>query len=195
MKVCAVVSEFNPFHNGHKYLLSKIRNSGFDAILCVMSGNFVQRGEYSVADKRIRASIAVESGADLVLSLPFPWSSASAEYFAKGAVSIMNSLGFVDAIGFGSECADISLLDECANFLVNMDKVNISELQKQDPRLSFAMARSILASKTLGDKAYEVFTNPNDILAVEYLKAIRLLKSAIIPFAVKRKSDRSHVVL
>lgn len=188
MKICAVVSEFNPFHNGHKYLFSEIRNRGFDTVLCIMSGNFVQRGEHSVADKKIRAHYAVESGADLVLSLPFPWSSASAEYFAKGAVGIMNSVGCVDAIGFGSECANISLLEKCVNFLTEVKKSDILELQKQDPRLSFAMARSILASQQLGDEAYAVFSNPNDILAVEYMKAIRLSGSSIVPYAIKREA-------
>ncbi len=187
MKVCAVVSEFNPFHNGHKYLLSEIRKKGFDTILCIMSGNFVQRGEVAVADKRIRAQAAIESGADLVLSLPFPWSSASAEYFANGAVGIMNALGCVDAIGFGSECADISLLNECALFLVQYSKDKVLEIQKQDPKLSFAQARGMLARRILGEKAYGVFTNPNDILALEYMKAILLSDSLITPFPIKRE--------
>lgn len=188
MKVCAVVSEFNPFHNGHKYLISQLRAKGFDAVLCVMSGNFVQRGEPSVADKKIRASMAVESGADLVLSLPFPWSCASAEYFARGAVSVIGSLGCVDAIGFGSECADISLLRECTRFLTDIDKNDIINIQKQDPRLSFAMARSKLAADKLGEKAFDVFSNPNDILAIEYMKAISLFGFPFEVYPVKRES-------
>ncbi|MBE6704655.1 MAG: nucleotidyltransferase family protein [Ruminococcaceae bacterium] len=188
MKVCAVVSEFNPFHNGHKYLLSQLRANGFDAVLCVMSGNFVQRGEPSVADKKIRASMAVEFGADLVLSLPFPWSCASAEYFARGAVSVIGSLGCVDAIGFGSECADLSLLRECTRFLTHIDKNDIINIQKQDPRLSFAMARSKLAADKLGEKAFDVFSNPNDILAIEYMKAISLFGFPFEVYPVKRES-------
>ncbi len=188
MKVCAVVSEFNPFHNGHKYLLSQLRAKGFDAVLCVMSGNFVQRGEPSVADKKIRASMAVESGADLVLSLPFPWSCASAEYFARGAVSVIGSLGCVDAIGFGSECADLSLLRECTSFLTHIDKNDIINIQKQEPRLSFAMARSKLAADKLGEKAFDVFSSPNDILAIEYMKAISLFGFPFEVYPVKRES-------
>lgn len=187
MKVCAVVSEFNPFHNGHKYLLSELRNSGFDTLVCIMSGNFVQRGEFAVLDKRIRAEHAVESGADLVLSLPFPWSCASAEYFAKGAVSVMNSLGCVDAIGFGSECADVSLLGTCADFLYSCPRERISAVQKENPKLSYAQARSILARRELGEEAFELFSRPNDILALEYLKALRGFNSSIVPYPVKRE--------
>ncbi len=191
MKVCAVVSEFNPFHNGHKYLLGELRNKGFDAVICIMSGNFVQRGEYAVCDKRIRAGTATDAGADLVLSLPFPWSSATAELFAKGAISIADSLGCVDAIGFGSECGDIDLLSECADFLVNSDRNSIADIQKNDPRLSFAQARSILAKSVLGERAYEAFARPNDILAIEYLKALKLLDTSVIPYTVKRE-EASH---
>ncbi len=187
MKVCAVVSEFNPFHNGHKYLLSELRKSGFDTIVCIMSGNFVQRGEFAVLDKRIRAKTAVESGADLVLSLPFPWSGASAEFFAKGAVSVMNSLGCVDAIGFGSECADGELLDKCADFLYSCPRERVSDIQKENPKLSYAQARSILARRELGEEAFELFSRPNDILALEYLKALRTFNSSIVPYPVKRE--------
>lgn len=187
MKVCAVVSEFNPFHNGHKYLLSSLRSQGFDAIVCIMSGNFVQRGEYAVCDKRIRAGTAVDSGADLVLSLPFPWSCATAELFAKGAVSIMNCIGVTDAIGFGSECADISLLGECAGFLASCDRSRITEIQKADPKLSFAQARSKLAQNALGERAQELLEQPNDILAIEYMKALILSNSDIKPYPVKRE--------
>lgn len=191
MKVCAVVSEFNPFHNGHKYLLSELRKGGFDTVVCIMSGNFVQRGEYAVLDKKIRAAMAVESGADLVLSLPFPWSCASAELFASGAVSILNSLGCIDGIGFGTECGDIGLLGKCASFLAGCDRSVITDLQKSDPKLSFAQARAILAQRELGDEACALFSRPNDILAIEYMKALCKSNSQILYYPVKRE-EASH---
>jgi len=187
MKVCAVVSEFNPFHNGHKYLLSCIRDMGYDTIVCVMSGNFVQRAEYSVLDKRVRASDAVDNGADLVLSLPFPWSSASAELFARGAVSIICSLGCVDALAFGSESGDIGSLMKYAQILSLADNNAIKEIQKNDPRLSFAQARQQYVSMLLGSSGYNtILEKPNDILAVEYIKALLKFGSTITPVAVKR---------
>ncbi len=191
MKVCGVVSEFNPFHNGHKYLLSKIKEMGFDAVVCIMSGNFVQRGEYAVCDKKIRAGMALDNGADLVISLPFPWSCASAELFAMGAVSILNNIGFVDAIAFGSECADAEALKICAELLSKTDNQEIRQLQKQNPDLSFARARQEFVKGRLGEKYSEMLSEPNDILALEYMKAIIKLNSDIIPIPIKR-TEASH---
>lgn len=186
MKVCGVVSEFNPFHNGHKYLLSKIKEMGFDAVVCVMSGNFVQRAEYAVCDKKVRARLAMQNGADLVISIPFPWSSASAELFAKGAVSILDNIGIVDAIAFGSESGDIETLKVCAELLANTDNKEIIQIQKQNPSLSYARARQSLVKEKLSEKYADILSEPNDILALEYIKALIKSGSRIEPIALKR---------
>ncbi len=191
MKICGVISEFNPFHNGHKFLLDNIRSRGYDGIVCVMSGNFVQRGEYAVIDKKIRAEIAVKNGADLVLSLPFPWSSATAEVFARAGVSILDRLGCIDSLCFGSECGDISKLTYCSEMLLKTSVSDIKELQKKDPTTSFAKARQEYILNNFGTEASEILSFPNDILAVEYIKSILKLESNIKPFTVKR-AHSSH---
>lgn len=191
MRICGVISEFNPFHNGHKFLLDSIRSDGYDAIICVMSGNFVQRGEFAVMDKKIRASIAVKNGADLVLSLPFPWSCATAEIFASAGVSILNRLGCVDVLCFGSECGDISKLAYCSEILLKTSVNDIKEYQKRDPSMSYAIARQEYIRNNFGSDASEILSNPNDILATEYIKSIKRLESNIKPFTVKRQQS-SH---
>ena len=112
MSVFGIVSEFNPFHLGHEYLIRSARDMGADSVVCVMSGNATQRGELAITDKYTRAEAALCGGADLVLELPFPWSSASAESFALAGISVLNS--FCDTVIFGSECGDIELLKKIA---------------------------------------------------------------------------------
>ena len=177
MKICGVVSEFNPFHNGHKYLFEQIRRNGYDAIICVMSGNFVQRGELAIFDKKIRAKTAIEAGADLVVSNPFPWSCAGAELFARGAVSVLCSLGGVHSIAFGSECADLAALSECAAYLSEITPARIMEMQKENPKLSYAQVRQRMLSQKAGEDIAKLLECPNDILAVEYLKALKFFKN------------------
>jgi len=118
MKIAAVIAEYNPFHNGHLYQLNKIRKEhGADRIIVVMSGDFAQRGIPTIVDKHIRARMALECGADLVLELPVYYALGSAEYFAQGAVALLDKLGVVDILHFGSEAGDISLLNRCASIL------------------------------------------------------------------------------
>ena len=112
-----IICEFNPFHAGHRYLLDSARGLGAENIICAMSGNAVQRGELAIADKYGRAKSAIENGADLVLELPFPWSSASAEYFALAGIKALAP--FCDAIIFGSECGDIEILKRAASSAVS----------------------------------------------------------------------------
>lgn len=186
MKICGVISEFNPFHNGHGYLLSKIRESGFDAVVCVMSGNFVQRGEYAAFDKKSRANRAKAGGADLVLSLPFPWSSSTAEIFATAGVSVLERLGCIDAIAFGSECADISVIRKCADYLSGISPEDVKAFQKNDPKLSFVQARERMVEEKLGKDYSELLSQPNFILAVEYLRAINKLGSSMDILPIER---------
>ena len=112
MKNIGIVCEFNPLHNGHERLLRYARELGAQRVVCVMSGNATQRGELAVLDKYTRAKAAIASGADLVIELPYPWSSASAEYFARAAIAVLS--GFCDTLLFGSECGDIELLKNAA---------------------------------------------------------------------------------
>lgn len=149
MKVLGIVSEYNPFHNGHLYHLSKSKEiTKADYTVCVMSGNFVQRGETSLTDKWSKTEMALLNGVDLVIELPLVYAISSAENFSFGAVKILDSLGFVDTISFGSECGDITALSPIAELLYSenekyKDLLNI-ELQKG---LSFPNAREKALSR------------------------------------------------
>ncbi len=187
MKICGIVSEFNPFHNGHKLLIDKVKSQYCDAVVCVMSGEFVQRGEYASCDKYTRSKAALNNGADLILSIPFPWSSATAELFARGAVSILNALGCIDYIAFGSEAGDISQLQDLSKILGDISRDDVTALQSESSNLSFAKARQLLAKEIAGESLSKLLSSPNDILAIEYIKAINYFGSSIIPIAVKRE--------
>ena len=123
MKVCGIIAEYNPFHNGHAYHIEKTKEvTGCDAIVAVMSGNFVQRGAPALFDKWTRTEMALKSGIDLVIELPTVYALSSAENFADGAVKILNSLGVVDFISFGSEIGEITPLLDVANILYKEPK-------------------------------------------------------------------------
>ena len=187
MKTVAIISEYNPFHNGHLYHTQKIREQfGNDtAIIAVMSGNYVQRGEAAVMEKWDRAKIAVECGINLVLELPFPYSMASAEYFAKAGVSIIDALGVVDVISFGSECGDIdSLVLAASNVISKEFDEEIKNISDSSSSLGFAKIRE-MAYKNLYGSSVDIST-PNNILAIEYIKALKKINSNIVPHTIKR---------
>ncbi|MBE6572633.1 MAG: nucleotidyltransferase family protein [Ruminococcaceae bacterium] len=169
-----IVCEFNPFHNGHKYLIDCAREKTGESIVCAMSGNFVQRGEWAFADKFLRAKWAVDSGADLVFENPFPFSCATAEVFAKSAVSILAKSG-CDSIAFGIEDKEITPADlvEAAKILLD-EKVckEIIGIQKENKNIGYAVARSLCVSEKYGEKYTKLLAAPNSLLAVEYAKAI-----------------------
>ena len=181
MKVCGVVAEYNPFHNGHKYLNDKVRENCFEGIVAVMSGNFVQRGEPAVSEKHYRARQALLNGVDLVVELPLPFAVSSAEKFALGAVTILDSLGTVDSLCFGSECGDIEILKRIAE--VNYEG-RINEYLTEG--ITYAKAFEKLVENELGSDYSCVLKEPNNILAIEYIKAVYRLKSEIMPLTVKR---------
>lgn len=185
MQICGVVAEFNPFHNGHLHLINSIRNAGADGIVCVMSGNFVQRGEPAIISKFARAKAAVLSGADLILELPLPYSISTAMFFANGAIDILNSLGVVDTICFGSECGDTEKLKTAANILSNE---KMPSLLKEQLKLgvSFATARQSAAEILSDSDALSVLTTPNDTLGLEYIMAADRLKANLDFYAIKR---------
>lgn len=187
MSTIGIVCEYNPFHLGHLYQLKETRRMlGEDVTtVCVMSGDFVQRGEAAVFDKFARAEAACRCGADLVVELPLPWCLSSAEGFAFGAVSILAGLG-CDTLSFGSESADLSSLEALADFALDeRAQARIHALMDADAALSFARARELAAAEVLGDTA-ALLSEPNDILAVEYLKAVNRMGIDMRPLAIRR---------
>ena len=188
--VLGIVSEYNPFHNGHLHHLEyskKITNSSFT--IAVMSGNFTQRGDTALVDKWTRAEMALKAGVDLVIELPTLYSISSAENFADGAVKILNSLGIIDYISFGSEIGELAPLNDVASILYKEPKEFSNLIAKQlKSGLSYAKARELAVSMYFGSskKYKEVLENPNNILGIEYLKALKKHKSNIEPITVKR---------
>lgn len=186
MHTIGVVCEFNPFHLGHfEHLAESRRAFGEDAaVVCVMSGDFVQRGGPAVFDKHVRARAAALSGADLVLELPVPWSNASAERFAMGAVGLLDSLGVVTHLSFGSESGDLAPLTALA--LAAAEQENLEKIKKQmTGGMSFAAAREKVLHEALGPEA-KLLQTPNNILGVEYLKALFALGSSMTPMTTLR---------
>lgn len=185
MKTAAVICEYNPFHNGHKYQLEQTRAAGATHIVCVMSGNFTQRGDAAVYDKFVRARTALENGADLVLELPTKYSLCAAEGFAAGAVGIINALGCVDMLSFGSESGSISALKEASgatDYAVNSER--FGDLMRMGKSYPAALAEVVREYYT--PDVYETLSSPNNTLAVEYLSALDNIGSRIEPFTVQR---------
>ena len=190
-KVLGIVAEYNPFHNGHLYHIAKSKEeTGAEYVVCIISGNFVQRGNTSIINKWAKAKMALANGADLVIELPTIYSVSSAENFAEGAIKILNSLKIVDTISFGMEAKDIAILNNIANVLYNEPKeyVNIlsHELKKGS---SYPKARENALMMYLNDikKYANVLSGSNNILAIEYLKALKKTKSHMIPVGIKRQ--------
>lgn len=190
MSVVGIIAEYNPFHTGHLYHLREAKRlTGADTVIAVMSGDWVQRGAPAIADKFVRAEMALNGGADLVLELPVCAALGSAEFFAWGAVSLLNSLGAVDFLCFGSESGDLAALDRTAGLLAEEPPEYRRALQAfLSAGLSFPAARDAALKKTAGGSSdgEDLLSHPNDILGVEYLKALRLLHSEIQPVTVRR---------
>ena len=171
MKICAIICEYNPFHNGHLYQMQEAKRlSGADALLCVMSGNFVQRGEAAIMDKFTRAKHAVLAGADAVIELPTVFATSNAELFAKGAIHLLSAIPNVSTLCFGAETADKQLLLKTAELLNNEPQsvsIKIKELTAKG--VSYAKARALAWDKLLPAC---LLTSPNNILGIEYTRAI-----------------------
>lgn len=189
--ILGIVSEYNPFHNGHLMHLQKSKElTHTDFTIAVMSGNFVQRGDTSIVDKWTKAEMALKSGVDLVIELPTLYAISSAENFADGAIKILNSLGIVDYVSFGSEIGEITPLDDVASVLYKEPKEFSSLITRQlRSGLSYPKARELAIQMYFGSsqKYTDVLENPNNILGIEYLKSLKRLKSPIIPITLKRK--------
>lgn len=196
MHIVGIVAEFNPFHEGHGYLLDKIKERYPDNLLVsVMSGNFVQRGEPALYDKWKRSRIAIENGVDLVVQLPTRYSNASSYFFAYGAVEILNSLG-VDTIAFGSETGDLNKILEIADVLHdNSSQLNKYAASRARSGISFPRARDeFLREKLAGSNLYsassisgEFYIAPNDILGIDYILSSKKIGYDGDFFVVKRK--------
>ena len=189
MKICGVICEYNPFHNGHKYMLDRARaESGCDYLICIMSGNFTQRGEIAVCDKFTRAEWAVRGGADAVIELPAAFAVSPAELFAKGAVKLMTSLSCFDCLAFGAESGSAESFISTAKALSeeNRDlKGLVKEKLKQGLSLVRARSEAIAKLEPQGVDV-ELLNAPNNILGVEYQKALLAFASNAKILPVRR---------
>ena len=178
MRASGVICEFNPFHNGHAYLLSRMREQVGDegCVICLMSGRFVQRGEPAMADPYLRAKMAIAGGADLVLELPFPWSAGSAEHFATAGVRVLSRLG-VDAITFGSESGNLALLEHAVKAVANPDFGEVyATLCRKGNGTTAAYAEALRQVAEMdSDPLPEGFPSSNDLLGIAYLRALDLV--------------------
>lgn len=224
MSVVGLITEYNPFHNGHLYHMKEAKRiTGADTVVVVMSGNFVQRGTLAMMDKYTRTRMALEAGADIVIELPVCYATASAEFFALGAVSILNQLGFVDSIVFGSECGNIELLQFIAN-VYEQEPAFVTQRIQELLRLglTYPAARAAAVSdfliqssdelihatdsfmkpasgtnlldnfKQKAAQLDEILNSPNNILGIEYLRALTRLKSRIKPYTITRIQSNFH---
>lgn len=200
MSVLGLIVEYNPFHNGHLYhLLESKKKSNSKYSVAIMSGNFLQRGEPAMIDKWTRAKMAVDNGVDLVIELPFVFATSSAEYFSSGAIKLLDRLNIIDSVCFGSELGDTRLLSEIVDILV-YEPEGFKLSLKGNLKLghSFPKARS-LAVIDYFKSNFKDFTNlenimnsPNNILAIEYMKSLKKIKSNINPLTIKRISSNYH---
>ena len=200
MKVVAIISEYNPFHLGHEHQIKAIRELlGEDTgIIAIMSGNYTQRGELAIADKTVRARAAVECGVNLVLELPFPFSMSSAEFFAKSGVKIADKIGVVDYLSFGSESGDIDELSDIAAIMSGEEYRLTMEGMAADSAYrdyGYPELCQMALSKIYGKDIPRSFLSPNNILAIEYIKALTALSSNIAPLTVKREGAGYHDII
>lgn len=195
MKIVGLITEYNPFHNGHNYHIEKAKEiTGADFCIAVMSGDYVQRGAPAFLPKHLRAEMALHGGCDMVIELPVCFATGSAEYFASGAVNILDNLGCVDSICFGSECGDYNALDKIAQTLAYEPFEYKNFLQKHlKEGLSFPSARQqALESFFHDDKITSIIRNPNNILGIEYIKAMIIRNSKMKGYTITREDSSYH---
>lgn len=190
-KVLGIIAEYNPFHNGHLYQIEEAKKqTGADYVIAIMSGNFTQRGNTSLVNKWVKANMALQNAVDIVIELPTIYSISSAENFAEGAIKILDSLKVVDTLCFGTETSDFAALNNIANVLYNEPKEYISMLNHELGKgVSYPKARESALMMYLNDiKRYaNILSGSNNILAIEYLKALKKLKSDMKPYSIQRK--------
>lgn len=193
MKVLGIVAEYNPFHNGHAYQIKKAKEiSGADYVLAIMSGSFVQRGEPALLDKWSRTKMALSAGCDMVIELPVVYACASAEFFAHAAVKLLEDSGIVNCLCFGSESGSIKAFESLGALLADESSYFSTLLnQELSKGLSFPAARESALKKAYTNELPSL-NQPNNILGIEYCKALKKLKSSIEPFTLKREQAHYH---
>lgn len=196
MKVLGIIAEYNPMHTGHIYHISKAKEiTGCDTVIVIMSGSFTQQGNIAIINKFERAKQAIQNGVDLVIEIPSAFASSDAGNFAYKSVSILNDLN-IDAICFGAETDNIERLKLISETLIYKDKEIWIEIKNELKKgISFAKARNNSLNKFLNEDDINIILSPNNILALEYLKTLKVLNSNIIPFAIYRESNfNSHML-
>lgn len=202
MSVVGIIAEFNPFHNGHKYIIEQAKEmTGADTVVVIMSGNYVQRGTPAICDKFTRTKMAVDNGCDLVIELPLIYSCGSAKYFAEGAVNLLNQLGCIDYLAFGAEYSNIDFLNGIADIL-SLEPVyyreRLNHYIKNGYSFPFSRENAVYDYMLLNDSNFdesafrEVMSSPNCILAIEYMCALRKFNSFIKPFPITRIMAAYH---
>lgn len=195
MKVVGIVAEYNPFHNGHQYQMDKVKKeTGADYVIVAMSGNFLQRGVPALCDKFLRTEMALKCGADLVVEIPTLWATASAEYYAHAGVSLLAATGVVTHIAFGAETDDLDALMEVSSILKEEPDVYravLSNSIRSGNPFPVARKNALITSlpQFTEEKLSEILDNPNNILALEYLKA---MPDSIQPILIKREGAGYH---
>ncbi len=194
MRTVGLITEYNPFHNGHlHHLQESLRVAGADASVAVMSGHFLQRGEPALVDKWVRTEMALAVGVDLVLELPFPFACNSAPHFAMGAVRSLNALGVVDALCFGSEAGEVAPLQTIAQCLVEKsDAIESGTRELLRRGVGYPAARVEVLSKLSPELSLEMMASPNNILGIEYLRALQTTSSQIHAFTIQRLGADYH---
>lgn len=202
-KILGIITEYNPFHNGHLYHLKESKKqTNCQYSICVMSGNFTQRGSTSIIDKWSKAKMAIQNGVDLVIELPTLYAISSAENFAYGAIKVLDSLNIVTDISFGTESNNINLLDNISHLLLTEPEEFKALLNEELGKgVSFPKAREIACTKYLQKNSPEnislynnILSSPNNILGIEYLKSLKKLNSKITPHIINRiESDHNSI--
>lgn len=195
MTALGIIAEFNPFHNGHLHLIQEAKKIEPSAsTICVMSGNFLQRGEAALCNKWSRAAMALGAGADLVIELPFCFAVRSAYYFARGAIQLLERTGVVTHLAFGSESGNLEELQKLAHYLNNESEVFQEQLKSNlGNGINFASARSLALQAQLSDSSLKhLLLQPNNILAIEYLHVLEEELSAIQPLTITRQGSGYH---
>ena len=196
MNICAVIVEYNPFHNGHLYHIEQARKAtNADFVVAIMSGNFVQRGAPSITCKYERTRMALSCGADLVIELPIYYALGSAEYFAQGAISLINKLGCITHLCFGSEQGNLEPLMEFARILATEpEEYSLCLKANLKKGMAYPIARSaaLLQTNPTLSPYMDALSSPNNILGIEYLKALLLTNSEVIPVTIGRIGSSYH---
>lgn len=191
MKIGGIIAEYNPFHNGHRYQIEQFKlKHDITHLVVIMSGNFVQRGDIAIVNKFERSKMAIQGGADLVIELPVAYALSTAEYFALGGIYILNSLGCVDSISFGSS-SNIDTLTKVAKLSEEVRNSN-DVLKLMENGMTFPNAISKVLNSVYGDKVSNVLNEPNNILGLEYIRALNRLNSYINPTTLTRKNVQHH---